>query len=863
MSQILDNIPALLRSRRTAPAPSYSRSAPILSCIYPNRTLYNVETPDCTFRRFTPDGKYLIAFKRNLNGIQVFRVITPTVSSQQLQDADGNVKSEFYHFFQLSWTGMFTTVGQSLHRDLCLVTANMRHMVVARISRTDFSSTSVYSRQPPQQHPNMLTCIRAMDDISILVIDIKTGRLVDSRRYPNDIICLSGHSGVSLYGDRLCILSLKHQCLRILRIERDGHLVDLQEIGWYAHQDDSVCEDALQIREEQHLEEAISRRPYQLHRGTKRRFKDDGDSNEDDDGYNDTTDSQFVTRLREQLRRRRIYPLLDDIFDNSSATPDGVLSAQSLDPGLPDLFAPYQQRARQRSPSPTLSDSDFHCPDTNVPVAAATSSSVAPPSAMDVEAITSDTRRTRTLAFPGIHDDADMLSSIIETTTNSTIRNQRDTLPNAYPTVGTLVGSVNPAMSIATVSERTPIMPFHRLQRLPPQYRLMLTRAMQHYPTSVFGRLELLADSDISLIEPSLTSSQHGGLRQKLLATLFMRARAQNDNGLSIQCYFRSYRQYEGLVLWRAQFLTPSTMLLRFSPLQVATSRSNLQRSVIIGGSASSSSSSAAANSSALLAEYDIVNVRFGRIWETSDDSMFTTERVEQLVDTYRAPMSSSHGLTGHRGTLTPSLSNDVYLREFFESNQTAIRTAKTGGPTQAARKALSVLPCAPQCTQESPLLDPSLFKCNLKTRQMIERYKQATITTPIRFYDRLTGAVKFMLSPTPYTPMVSFAENGQSTLWDGDDNNNNSLGLALRSGAVLLSSAPLEDAELDISAATGGQQQAQQGILGNGNSSSSSQKTSVSYLFHPTLPLVLSTKSESSGMPAMPMSNIHFWHGT
>lgn len=44
----------------------------IYLAITPNYTIINVKTPNCYLRRFSPDGRYLIAFNQNLNGIQIF-----------------------------------------------------------------------------------------------------------------------------------------------------------------------------------------------------------------------------------------------------------------------------------------------------------------------------------------------------------------------------------------------------------------------------------------------------------------------------------------------------------------------------------------------------------------------------------------------------------------------------------------------------------------------------------------------------------------------------------------------------------------------------------------------------------------------
>jgi hypothetical protein len=44
----------------------------IFLAVTPSYTIINVKTPNCYLRRFSPDGKYLIAFNQNLNGIHIF-----------------------------------------------------------------------------------------------------------------------------------------------------------------------------------------------------------------------------------------------------------------------------------------------------------------------------------------------------------------------------------------------------------------------------------------------------------------------------------------------------------------------------------------------------------------------------------------------------------------------------------------------------------------------------------------------------------------------------------------------------------------------------------------------------------------------
>ncbi|KAJ1817241.1 hypothetical protein LPJ56_004111, partial [Coemansia sp. RSA 2599] len=705
---------------------------------------------------------YLIGFNRTLSGLQVYRVLNVSASAQQLVEA-GSVphKTEFWHFFKLAWSQTFTGFGETLHRDLCLVTPNMRFIIAVRLRRSDpamsfelpTTSTSnaaaatANAHQRTSSRPNMLSCIRAMEDITLLVIDMYTGRLIDTREYPSDIIYLSGHNGISIYEDRICLLSLKHQCLRILRVEQDGRLVDMQEIGWYTREDDSIYEDSLLIRERQ----ALAERTLKMHREMEWLVS------QTFSGCIDEADMSVAAKRRKIANAQRTRSDNEQAFrtfregnassyggnnnnnngsssSNSNSNSNGNSngdSAGGLSPSVPPI------------PSASQGLVDTYCP--NVPSA---TTAMRQPRTSSMQ-LTTNAGEPLPFIF-GFSVQAHMLrnsgstdlqglsqpgTAIDEGAVSSMPRLPQEPI-GSDSIINTLLELRNPMLPVA--ADRASFMPLQTLQRLTPHYRMLYTRAMQH-PAA---RLESLADSDISIIEPSLTLAPHSGLKQRLLGALFLRAKMADDNGMALQYFYRMYRQYEGLVLWRAQFIASTRLLLRFVPLQVATSRSHAPRSSAV-------SSSTMTNSFTLLAEYDTRDAKFCRIWDTAESDLY--EEIEKRLDVYRAPMSSGRGLGGSSaGAQAPSISNDVYLRDAFRSSQSAIRTARSGGPVQAARKASMLLPVAPQCVQESPLLDPSRFKCNLRVRQTLEKLRPAG-TAPIRFYDRQTGAVKFVLSSTPY----------------------------------------------------------------------------------------------------------------
>ncbi|KAI7821304.1 De-etiolated protein 1 Det1-domain-containing protein [Kickxella alabastrina] len=885
------SLPGLLRRRQAASGPTTTTATTtttpphtdlIHSCIYPNRTIYNVETPDCHFKRFTPDGKYLIGFNRTLSGLQIFRVLNASASTAQLVEA-GCVpqKSEFWHFFKLAWSQSYTNFGESLHRDLCLVTSNMRHIIAVKLRRSDPNANANVNMDIPTssataglsglqrqqlQRPNVLGCIKAMEDITIMIIDIRTGQLVDTREYPGDIIYLSGHNGISIYEDRLCFLSLKHQCLRILRVKPDGHLVDLQEIGWYTREDDSICEDTLRIREERVLADralAIKRKSECM-------------ALETFGGCIDDTDLPISVKRRKVISAQNARAAMEQASRLVRSNSDNI-SFFGMLPSQPPLPPPLLL-----SESVNSQNTDTMYP--NVP----SSSTMHRPRTSNIQ-LTTSTGEPLPFIFP-FSAQAQMLqtrerepeirranmAANVSFAEASFITAARLTgLIGPDVAIGPLVEAMNP--NLPANADRSALMPMQAIQHLAPHYRMLFSRAMQH-PAA---RLDNLADSDIPIIEPSLTSAPHSGLKQRLLGALFMQAKRANDSGLALQYFYRTYRQYEGLVLWRAQFVSCSRLLLRFVPLQVATSRSHAPRSSAV-------SSSTMANSFSLLGEYDMIEARFLRIWDTSDNELY--EEIEKRLDIYRAPMSASRGLGGSSSGQAPSISNDLYLRDAFETSQAAIRTARAGGPVQASRKASMLLPFAPQCMQESPLLDPSRFKCNLRVRQTLEKLRPASLS-PIRFYDRVTGALKFVLSPTPYiytlpssTMTPAAVAQGpddpaalrplQYSVADGMDVMVETLSPpppppppppsgVMRSGAILLPTGGSGDPRfvLDSAAAGAGTAAPAMSPPPSQNVSASGHKAGVVYLFHPALPLVLSTRNDT-GATAYPMSNIHFWQG-
>ena len=57
----------------------------IYLCVTPDYSVLNVKTPNCYLRRFSPDGRYLIAFSGSLDGLHIFFFVSPSAGLEHIE----------------------------------------------------------------------------------------------------------------------------------------------------------------------------------------------------------------------------------------------------------------------------------------------------------------------------------------------------------------------------------------------------------------------------------------------------------------------------------------------------------------------------------------------------------------------------------------------------------------------------------------------------------------------------------------------------------------------------------------------------------------------------------------------------------
>ncbi|XP_058803086.1 DET1 homolog isoform X2 [Phymastichus coffea] len=218
--------------------------------VFPNYTVVNIEKPHCFLRKFSPDGKYLVAFSADQTSIEIYKYQGPAAAADLLIGCKGeciglkndersfNIRNNiFKKFFKIKWTVNLVQSNEHLNRECSLFTDDGRYVIVGSAAhipddlRPHFYQ--IYSNNealtPNPKYP--------LEDYSIHLVDIRNGRLCDTRHFKIDKIYLSQNQGLYLYKDILAVLSVQHQTIHIFQL-LDGMFINVRSIGRFCLEDE-------------------------------------------------------------------------------------------------------------------------------------------------------------------------------------------------------------------------------------------------------------------------------------------------------------------------------------------------------------------------------------------------------------------------------------------------------------------------------------------------------------------------------------------------------------------------------------------------------------------------------------------------
>ena len=239
------NIIHRLASRQVAsgcPARNYHSQRSLYQCIVPNHTESNVQVPPGYLRKFSPNGRHLLAFSSDQKSVLIYDYLgcgaccdlySRNVSANELK------MNLFNKFFKLRHFISAPDVHENLNRECSLFTEECQYVIVG---------SSGFIQDDP--YPSFYDLFRSNEDISpqgtfrmedytLYIVDMMGGFVTDSYQFKCDKIQLAHNQGLSLCGSKLAVLSIQHQTIHLFQIN-NGTFVQLHQVGRFCYPDDHL-----------------------------------------------------------------------------------------------------------------------------------------------------------------------------------------------------------------------------------------------------------------------------------------------------------------------------------------------------------------------------------------------------------------------------------------------------------------------------------------------------------------------------------------------------------------------------------------------------------------------------------------------
>ena len=245
--------------------------------VTPNYSILNVKTPNCYLKRFSPDGRYLIAYNQHLNGIQIFefhgsssgiadidKINKNNQSNNQSKNESNsfnksfvNDKTDFNDFesdqfrfrafstyFSEKANLRLTDNGELINRE-CALFYNNNYLIVASSEYINDEALPQYSDIASN---NESIHYSAVENYTIYLIDIRKGKLCDKLKFNADKINLTNNQSLCLFKNTFSVLSLQNQTIYVYNIMKLNNtnsnsfklkFMPINSIGRFSFSDDA------------------------------------------------------------------------------------------------------------------------------------------------------------------------------------------------------------------------------------------------------------------------------------------------------------------------------------------------------------------------------------------------------------------------------------------------------------------------------------------------------------------------------------------------------------------------------------------------------------------------------------------------
>jgi de-etiolated-1 len=239
---------------------SFNHLKRIYLCVTPNYSVLNVKIPNCYLRRFSPDGRYLIAFSSSLDGIQIFFFKSPSAGLEHIQKfKDSSSLDNKYSYdktdcdnfesytFRMRAFDVYlkkvseiklTESNELMNRECALFYKNV-YLIVASSELLNDDNLPSYSQLATNNesiHSGMI------ENYTIYLVNIKQKKICDKLKFKGDKLNLAFNQSFGLFNNVFIVLSLQNQTIHVYNLVEDGEtgckFIHKQSIGRFCFNDD-------------------------------------------------------------------------------------------------------------------------------------------------------------------------------------------------------------------------------------------------------------------------------------------------------------------------------------------------------------------------------------------------------------------------------------------------------------------------------------------------------------------------------------------------------------------------------------------------------------------------------------------------
>lgn len=220
--------------------------------LLPNFSVENVERPICYLRKFTNDGKYLVAFSSDITSLEIFLYQGPAAAAHLLKNVSSNkdyleytgksgeenfeIRSKIFDCFFHRLHTIKVTTNDSLHRECSLFTEDNRYIIVAS---TAFANENAPHHERYRNNESIPSGTRiTMENYTFHIVDMINAKVTDRLSFKVDKIYIAHNHGLYLYRNIFSVLSVLHQTIHIYQIDSEGKFIPVRKIGRFCYEDD-------------------------------------------------------------------------------------------------------------------------------------------------------------------------------------------------------------------------------------------------------------------------------------------------------------------------------------------------------------------------------------------------------------------------------------------------------------------------------------------------------------------------------------------------------------------------------------------------------------------------------------------------